>query len=158
MREKYPGLFSSHQLISCCASHWLPLKAKMQTTGISCLEAQEGEGQKMGPWRQMEMTAASKPGSSGGYCGFCADHGDNINIAIKQVAWIFWFHRVNKVVFQLYSMKCATESCLRKYVHNLIKNNTVGKMALIDLLYAGLPQLSVCKNALTVKYIKAKFQ
>lgn len=87
------------------ASHWLPLTgrqtAKMQTTGISCLKAQEGEGKKMGPWRQMEMTAASKPGSSGGYCGFCPNHGDNINIAIKQVAWIFWFHRVNKVVFQL---------------------------------------------------------
>ena len=37
----------------------------------------------MGPWRQMEMTAASNAASSGGYCGFCADHGDNINIAVN---------------------------------------------------------------------------
>lgn len=87
------------------ASHWLPLTrrqtAKMQTTGISCVEAQSERGKKMGPWRQMEMTSTSNAASSGGYCGFCADHGDNINIAVKQAAWIFWFHSVKKVVFPL---------------------------------------------------------
>ena len=48
------------------------------------VEAQSERGKKMGPWRQMEMTSTSNAASSGGYCGFCADHGDNINIAVKK--------------------------------------------------------------------------
>lgn len=47
----------------------------------------------------MEMMAASNAGSSQGTCRFCPDRGDNVNIAIKQVAWIVWFHSVKKVMF-----------------------------------------------------------